>query len=673
MPKANGLCRGPFAVVTLFAASIFGQPMHSQDTPPPVRVGGVEITGIPEDWSHHHVVFSNPGTEQQAVESGRYEQWLKIVNEPRYVMQQLKRNAPVQGPAAADAEYRSQWISKASAGFTLEDDDNGLMAVSRNGQTKVKKDWSETLVGPGLAAGQYPAKYSLSVKTASCSDYVVFPTGISGSATQATIVAFNNLYTGGCTDSPSVYWAYNTGTGAIANTSPTLSQDGTQLAFMQVSSSVASLVILKMASSGGTVSAPATITSVAASSYRSCTAPCYTAITLSGSPNDTSSAPFYIYSSADTLYVGDNSGKVHQFTGVFQGTPAEVTANGWPATVSTETSPALNSPIYDSVSGNIFVGDSGGYLHQFAASTPGTVNTSNRLENNTVGVFDPPIVDSTSEEVYAFVGYSGDTSAPANSSYMNKFAAASSIAASWGTGLDFENGGSTNPSTSIMRAGTFDDQYYASSEASGNLYVCENGVLYQVPMPAFSAANTYNTAVSTVGVAATCSPVTEFLGVTAQTTLSAAITTTTGTSVSITSATGITAGNYIQVDSEIMDITAISGTTLTVTRGQLGTTAATHNNGETVQEIKDWLFLSVEAKGNAKNSGGTTLCTGACLYNYSVLDAGTTGTGTAGLTAAGGTSGIIVDNQSTTEAGAEQIYYNTLTGDNAVQASQANP
>jgi hypothetical protein len=44
---------------------------------------------------------------------------------------------------------------------------------------------------------------------------------------------------------------------------------------------------------------------------------------------------------------------------------------------------------------------------------------------------------------------------------------------------------------------------------------------------------------------------------------------------------------------------------------------------------------------------------------------------TAGLAATGGTSGIIVDNISSTP-GASQIYYSTLTSPgNAVQASQA--
>jgi hypothetical protein len=665
-------------------------PAQGQDAPA-IRVGGVDVTGVPEDWSHRYVVFSNPGTEQEAIRRDRYAQWQKTVNEPRYVIQQLKKNAQVQGPAAVEAEYRSRWISEVNGIRTpieTPEDDPLTMRMGPhpwppiswrvNPLQNIKKDWSEALGGPGLAAGQYPAKYSFSVTTASCSDFVVFPTGAAGTSTQATIVAFNNVYvgTGGCEASnPTVFWAFNTPPGgttadsATANLSPVFSIDGKQLAFVEAYGGTGYLVILRMAAeSGSAYNAPSSALVYAApGSYNSCTAPCYTTLSLGAA--DTNSAPFYVYGGADTLFVGDNSGKVHEVTGAFNGTPAIDANTGWPVTASTETSHALNSPVYDSTSGNLFVGDSGGYLHQFAPSSPGTVNTSNRLENNTAGVFDPPIVDSTTEEVYAFVAYSGDTSTPSHSSYMNQFAAGSSIAGSWGTSLDFKNGGTNNPATSIMRAGTFDDQYYASSESSGNLYVCENGVLFQVPMPAFSSVNTFNTFVSAVGSASTCSPVTEFLGVTASTTINATGGITAGaTSVTVTSGTGIANGDYIQVDSEIMQATAGGGTTsLTISRGQLGTTAAVHANGAAVQDIKDWLFLSVVANGNAAS------CTGACLYNYNVIGAGTTGTPIAGLAASGGSSGIIIDNESTTQVGAGQIYYNTLTGDTAVQASQSNP
>lgn len=70
------------------------------------------------------------------------------------------------------------------------------------------------------------------------------------------------------------------------------------------------------------------------------------------------------------------------------------------------------------------------------------------------------------------------------------------------------------------------------------------------------------------------------------TTLSAAITTTGQTSISVTSGTGIANNDYVQIDNEILQVSSGGGTTaLTVTRGQKGTTAATHSSGVGVVDI----------------------------------------------------------------------------------------
>jgi len=72
----------------------------------------------------------------------------------------------------------------------------------------------------------------------------------------------------------------------------------------------------------------------------------------------------------------------------------------------------------------------------------------------------------------------------------------------------------------------------------------------------------------------------------AQTTLGAAITTTNGTSITVTSSTGFPSANFrIQIDSELMLVTNVSGTTWTVTRGAESTTAATHSNGAGVLHV----------------------------------------------------------------------------------------
>lgn len=79
------------------------------------------------------------------------------------------------------------------------------------------------------------------------------------------------------------------------------------------------------------------------------------------------------------------------------------------------------------------------------------------------------------------------------------------------------------------------------------------------------------------------------------TTLSAAITSTSATTLTVTSAAGFPAsGNFrILVDTEIMQVTAVSSDTFTVARGDGGSTAATHLNGATVVSV-----LTAEALNN---------------------------------------------------------------------------
>jgi len=123
--------------------------------------------GIPEDWSHHHLVFSPPSTPEhrQLVE-----------REPRYWMQQLRR----------------QWqLSMNTA--TVQLDSNKL----RRRKRRLHRDWSVNMgSGAKVGAGIFPAKFSFGTTgTPSCStDFVVYNTGLAGSSSQASIIAFNNLY-----------------------------------------------------------------------------------------------------------------------------------------------------------------------------------------------------------------------------------------------------------------------------------------------------------------------------------------------------------------------------------------------------------------------------------------------------------------------------------------------
>ena len=100
---------------------------------------------------------------------------------------------------------------------------------------------------------------------------------------------------------------------------------------------------------------------ISGANWSTCTAgnSCVASIAFTGAAaTDTRSSPFYNYNT-DIMYVGDDGGRMHKFTGVFLGAPTEVTVS-WPITVNAGAT--LTSPVYDGVSGNIFVGDSTGRL-----------------------------------------------------------------------------------------------------------------------------------------------------------------------------------------------------------------------------------------------------------------------------------------------------------------------
>jgi len=685
--------------------------------------------GMVDDWSHHRLVFSNPGTYEQAIKKGwyssEYSKWIKLRYDTRFIMQQTKRGAAAQqmSPSLPLATMR------------LAGPKSPLRPPPPKIKTTIHADWSMNMgSGAAVGAGMYPAKYSFDIATAYCDsdptpDFVVYPTGLTGvaasrsgtfagnpvatetvtiagtliltaSATdntglnfittgnkaahalnlaaaiarngagvgvtatnsgndvivtaltpgtagngitlvegltgfawdagtlaggtdQANIIAYDNLYSG-CSgaNKPLVYWQYGTDGGTIV-TSPVLSADGSQVAFAQSVGGVARLVLLKWSKDSNLVN----LTNTAAASYRACTAPCMTSLTFNGSPDDTNSSPFYDYTN-DVLYVGDDSGVLHKFTNIFNsGTPAEITgggaASGWPQQVNAG-GRVLTSPVYDSVSGKVFVGSGtdtwGRRLHSIPAAggSDNVASSSSLAGSASTGVVDAPLVDSAAGTVYVFTNDDDGTHGA-----VYQFA----VGFADGGGATTKQTLGQNSDNEIAYSGTFDNLYFTSSDASptGNLYVCgratgtQRPTLYQVPI----ASNVLGTPVIgpelVSGGTPTCSPVVEIL------------------------------------------------------------------NGST-----DRIFLSVQANNKTAAPISCPAGTG-CIMSFDVTTATGFGTGkttSSTLGAAGGTSGIIIDNTvgSGTLAGASQVYYSTLsdqacvgngstgsgTGGCAVQASQAN-
>ena len=334
------------------------------------------------------------------------------------------------------------------------------------------------------------------------------PGGVNGTSTpgQPTIIAFNQLYQDtvapldGCNGSwnqdgaikaPNVMWAYNTGTGYVTETSPVLSyyDNGAQVAFLQRSGDTLQLVLLKWAAGGtGTAAAPTALTSSSAAAYqaaRSGSSAAMHVITLNGTTNAgstrTYSSPFVDYA-GDTLWVGDGNGRLHKFTGVFQGLPAEVVANGFPSTVAAGMK--LSSPVYDT--DNVYIGSQsgagtlGGRLHRIDAA-----NGANRFDSaklaisNSTGLRESPIVTgfpAATGSVYAFLfndGTAGDAS-NCNTAGSNQDSCRTVVRFPLGFAANATPAsrafvGRGNNINSTLYAGAFTDAYYTNG--TGSMYI----------------------------------------------------------------------------------------------------------------------------------------------------------------------------------------------------------
>ena len=566
---------------------------------------GDEPTHLVTDWSHRHLVYSETKSPAK-----RY----ALLSDPRYVQQQRRREAERRGD-------RDEW----------------RWHRAPENPNQLHGDWSMDMgAGATVGAGNYPAKYSFDIASANCAtDFVVYNTSLAGTSSQATIVAFNNIYKTTCGATiPTTYWAYNTGSaGTAVLTSPVLSFDGSQVAFVQSTAGSttgsATLVILRWKANDGTLLAPVT---PGAGPCSPAAAPCQITIPFStansdGNTADNWSSPFYDYNS-DILYVGDNAGFLHKFTGVFFGTPAEVVStatNFWPAHLTSYGH--INSPVFVYGYNQVLLTASDGEFYSVDPTIGGVYpNGYDYIDPKLAdtGFDDAPLVDVTTGMVYLFArqsstfvlaangipnGVPGVASVfqipiPANVPAVHSAAIAQAVVSD-----------STTIPASAFYAGALDFDYY-NTPGTGNLYVC----------------STHNT---------------------------------------------VNALWQIPINSMVMS-TPILGPTLTSANVACSPITGFSNASTST----DQLFLSVA--GSPINCPPNTV---GCIMFFDITVSSSWGTATlpaAAMPVTGGTSGIVVDNSSAT-TGASQVYFTPLgtqtcvgngsvgngSGGCAIQASQS--
>src|SRR5271157_4574731 len=146
--------------------------------------------GVPDDWTHHHLVFSDPGTAAEALAQGRFKQWYKITHDPRFQMQQMKRSLAQRALATApDFATRAARLSAPST-----DPGANSSASRRAAKQTLKRDWSMDM--GGVAASQ-TGTFTASSGTGKAVVAGVTLTASAGTAaSQSTTVSTNGVASG---------------------------------------------------------------------------------------------------------------------------------------------------------------------------------------------------------------------------------------------------------------------------------------------------------------------------------------------------------------------------------------------------------------------------------------------------------------------------------------------
>jgi hypothetical protein len=430
-----------------------------------------------QDWSTRHSIYSQTGTSA-ALEAARSDpraafRWREVEQRESYE-RQLR-------------SFRESPIFRQPRTFPSRAPVPAVM----------QRDWAISLGTAGTAPAMYPAKYTFDVTAApSCAnDFVVFPINAVGSATQANIVAFNNLYSGtagatgicdgrttpgGDTDtktSATVMWAYNVQSainGGVPG-SPALSFDGTKVAFIEsAAGKQAHFHVLAWKSGNGvgtnlqSTASPSTIStfSATAPAAGSGAATDLALDTLLATGSDTLSSPYIDYAN-DYAYVGNDAGYVFRIKNVFCttagcGTSAPSVDTTWgtqgAVKLSTTCTGQVTGPVLDFFNLNVYVGCSDGKLYAISQSgAVASLAVGDGVSSKAFGgIVDPPIVDGVNGFIYAV---SGSANNGANGVLVQAKANFSSSVA-----VPIGNGNQCN-----IHAPALSNAYFTSPTATGSL------------------------------------------------------------------------------------------------------------------------------------------------------------------------------------------------------------
>jgi hypothetical protein len=169
--------------------------------------------GVPQDWSHRHVIHSNPDTLDEAAAKGTLDQWMKKADDPRFVLQLEKKagetaeesggtmSSPPKESAGANPIGRGKRRSPRRTRSRARHLERPRRPPKPPGKNKgvplpvkpkkppipsgpqLHRDWSNVMGGASGSGDvrNYPAKFGFTASAKDCSsDFIVFTTSAAG-------------------------------------------------------------------------------------------------------------------------------------------------------------------------------------------------------------------------------------------------------------------------------------------------------------------------------------------------------------------------------------------------------------------------------------------------------------------------------------------------------------
>ena len=483
------------------------------------------------DWSSHHLVVSG-GPSPANLEAARTEPRILFYLAERNLVRARNGAMKVALPATDSPEVPAP----------SQNPDEGTGPHGSTVSVIMHKDWSVSMGTGNVSQSKFPAKYTFDINGApSCSaDFAVFALNVAGATNgQANVVGINKLYSGSgpnglCGANPAVTWAYNGSTaGGSVLTSPTISLDGTKIAYVESAASSSIFHVLTVKAGQGTVT-----TAAAPTANGSCVGgippatSCLVSTTYSSTATTTLADAWVDYQT-DKAFVASDDGKISRISCAFNCTLNSQPTLDWTFTLPVAgtggAQPVPNSPVYDYPSGRLFVGDqlgevwvinAGGNTPSLIAGPvmvggggcttahpPGRTGTgADCIASGTAyGIPDAVILDASgsSETIFAISGNSGA------GGVLTQFSMNLTQRVNVALGLGGVN----------LYSGAFNNGYWGPSpQTAGDLFVCGTGPADTTPYIYWASFSNYPTMDSTPAgnvtrsgpAGAPCVPFTEF-------------------------------------------------------------------------------------------------------------------------------------------------------------------